>query len=110
MDIEKGARLAVVINGDWANFRGVRFFLRQYNHPEKEIGKSDGSHLLIASLVDSNDPHGLWIELYDEEHAKNPEIKKVAFMIPWQQVWAIAVVNDMPAVQIEARRIGFELS
>jgi hypothetical protein len=110
MDIEKGARVAVVINRDWANFRGVRFFLRQYNHPEKEIDRSDGSHLVIARLVDSNDPHGLWIELYTEEHAQKPEVKKVAFMIPWQQVWAIAVVDDMAAVQIEARRIGFEIS
>jgi len=99
MDIEKGTSVAVSVYTDWANYRGVRLFLRHYNNPEKEIDRSDGSHIITARLVESNDPHGIWIELYADKHAQDPGVKTVPFMIPWQQVLSIAVVEDVAAMQ-----------
>jgi hypothetical protein len=108
MKIDKGASIAVVVSRHWVNLRGVRMFLRQYNNPEREISGSDDSHVVFAKVLDSEDRNGLWIELYTNQHEQDPTVKRHQLFIPWSQVLSIVTADEFsPAVQEEARKIGF---
>jgi len=103
MKIDKGASVAVVINRHWANLQGVRMFLR----PEKDIGGADESHVVFATMLDSEDRNGLWIEL--TKHKEDSTVKRVSFLIPWSQILSVVVGEDdfSPDIREQARKIGF---
>ena len=108
MKIDKGTNVAVVVNRHWANLQGVRMFLRHYQDPEREIRGSDESHVMFADVLDSEDPKGLWIELYTDQHRKDPDVKRLPLFIPWGQVLSILIAEEFsPAIREEARQIGF---
>jgi|ERR1035438_940066 hypothetical protein len=108
MNIEKGASVAVVLNRDWANLKGVRLFLRQDQDPALEIGGEDNSHIVFAKVLDAEDPRGLWIELNTARHEEDPSVKRFSFLVPWDQVLTIVVTEEFsPAIREEARKIGF---
>ena len=105
MKIDKGVSVAVVINRHWANLQGVRMFLR----PEKDIGGADESHVVFATMLDSEDRNGLWIELNAAKHKQDPTVKVYSFLIPWNQVLGVVVGEDdfPPDIRDQARKIGF---
>ena len=108
MKIEKGTKVAVVVNRDWANLQGVRMFLRNYQDPQKEIRGTDESHVMFADVLDSEDQKGLWIELYTDQHRKDPTVKRLPLFIPWGQILSIVIAEEFsPAIREEARQIGF---
>lgn len=108
MNIPKNSSAAVVVDRDWANLAGVRIFLRRYQDPSKEVKGSDTSHLIMAKILDSEDRHGLWVELTAAKLAPDPTAKPFTLMIPWAKITAIALTEDWtPALQEEMRQIGF---
>ncbi len=83
-------------------------FLRHYQDPQKEIRGTDGSHVIFAEVLDSEDPKGLWIELYTDQHRNDPTVKRLPLFIPWGQVISIVIAQEFsPAIREEARQIGF---
>ncbi|MGE5818335.1 MAG: hypothetical protein ACM37Z_09955 [Deltaproteobacteria bacterium] len=104
MNIVKGANVAVVVNRHWANLQGVRMFLR----PEREIEGRDESHVVFARMLDSEDDHGLWIELNTAKHEQDPAVKRFQFLIPWSQVISVVVAEEFSAaIQEQAQKIAF---
>ncbi len=105
MRIEKGTSIALVVRREWANLAGVRVFLRQGESPPgKEVGGSDDSHIISAAVVDSDDPHGLWIELNTDLHEKDPTVKRYPFLVPWENILTIVL---SPEIYDAAKKIGF---
>jgi hypothetical protein len=103
MKIDKGTSVAVVINRHWANLQGVRMFLR----PEKDIGGADESHVVFATMLDSEDRNGLWIEV--TKRKEDSTVKRFSFLIPWSQILSVVVGEDdfSPDIRDQARKIGF---
>ena len=108
MQIPKNASAAIVVSREWANLAGVRMFLRRYQTPSKEIGGTDPSHLILAKVLDSEDNHGLWIELFTEQHRQDPTAERFSLMVPWNYITAIVLTEEWtPALQEEMRKVGF---
>lgn len=108
MQIEKGTSVAVVVNRDWANLRGVRLFLRQNQSPDQEIGGDDVSHIIFAKVLDGDDSRGLWVELNTDQHLTNQSVKRQSFLIPWNEVLTIVLAEKFsPAIWEEAKKTGF---
>jgi hypothetical protein len=108
MQIDKGARTAVVVKRTWANLHGVRMFLRRNENPQTEIRGVDESHILFATVIDSDDSRGVWIELAADEQPQESTVKPFRLLIPWSQILTIVVAEQFsPAVRQEARKIGF---
>ena len=108
MRIPKNASAVIVVDRNWANLAGIRVFLRRYETPSKEIGGTDSSHLIRARILDSEDNRGLWIELFTDQHRKDPTTKRLSLMIPWNNVIALVLSEEWtPALQEEIRKIGF---
>ena len=108
MKIEKGTNVAVVVKRHWVNLQGVRMFLRDYQDPQKEIRGTDESDIMFADVLDSEDPKGLWIELYPDQHRKDPTVKRLSLFIPWDEVLSILIAEEFsPTIREEARKIGF---
>lgn len=107
MQIEKGANVAVVVKRSWVNLHGVRMFLWPRHNPQTEIRGIDESHVLFATVLDSDDVRGVWIEL--EADPQEPEAAgNSRLMIPWSQVLTIVVATQFSAAtRQEARKIGF---
>ena len=108
MQIDKGASVAVVVNRTWVNLHGVRLFLRHDEGPHTDIRGVDGSHILFATVLDSNDAAGVWIEVQADKRKESPGLDRARMLIPWSQVLTIVVAEQFsPAIRQEARRIGF---
>ncbi|MEN6537663.1 MAG: hypothetical protein ABFD89_28685 [Bryobacteraceae bacterium] len=108
MHIDKGASVAVVLNRNWANLYGVRFFLRQNETPQREIRGVDESHIVFAEVLDADDSRGLWIELNTDRHREDPTVERFSFLVPWREVLTIVIAKEFsPAIREEARKIGF---
>jgi hypothetical protein len=104
MNIPKDASVAVVVNRNWANLQGVRMFLR----PEKKIEGTDESHVIFARVLDSEDEHGLWIELNTAKQEEDAAVKRFQFLIPWSQIVTIVVGEELSAHAPErVHKIGF---
>jgi len=108
MQIEKGARVAVVVNRDWVNLHGVKMFLRHHEGTKTDTRGVDESHVLFANVLDTEDVRGVWIEVQTEENGDNPALDRFRMLIPWSQVLTIVVAKEFsPAIRQEARKIGF---
>jgi hypothetical protein len=108
MNIDKGASAYVIISRDWANLRAIRIFLRQNHEPEREIRGTDDSHIVYAKILDSDDPHGLWIELNTAKHREDSAVKRYNFLIPWGSLLGIVVSEEFsPEIREEVRKLGF---
>ena len=108
MRIDKDARVAVVVNRAWANLHGVKLFLRSHESPQAEIRGVDESHILFATVLDSDDARGLWIESMTDRKKQDSPAERFHLMVPWNQVLAIAVAEQFsPAIREEARKIAF---
>ncbi|MBI2817458.1 MAG: hypothetical protein HYX72_11015 [Acidobacteria bacterium] len=108
MVISKNSSAAIVVDRDWANLAGVRIFLRRYQDPSKEVKGSDTSHLILAKILESEDRHGLWVEMRADKVPADQVSKPLTLMIPWTKITAIALTEDWtPALQEEMRQIGF---
>lgn len=108
MNVDKGASAAIAIRRDWANLRAIRLFLRQHDNPEREIRGTDDGHLVFAKILDSEDPHGLWIELNTEKHREDSTVKRYSLLVPWSEVLAIVIGEEFsPTIRDEARKVGF---
>ena len=105
MDIPKNALAAIVVDREWTNLKGVRIFLKRYQEAATETKGLESPHLILARIVDSEDRHGLWVELFCE---KGRDVKPLTLMIPWSKITAVALTEDWtPALQEEMRQIGF---
>ena len=104
MKIDKGTSVAVVVYRNWVNLYWVRKFVRYHEEPEREV-RGDESHVLLARVLDADDPHGLWVELHA---AQGPAASPFKLMVPWNQILSVVLPEkDFPGdVVDEARRIG----
>jgi len=108
MQIDKNASMAVIVSRTWANLHGVRMFLRQHEKPQTETRGVDESHILFATVLDSEDARGVWIELTADQQKTNSAVGRVSLLVPWSQVLSIVVAEQFSAaIRQEARRIGF---
>src|SRR5581483_2299041 len=94
MQIDKDACVAVVVKRTWANLHGVRMFLRWKETPQSEIRGVDESHILFATVLDSEDPRGVWIELVVGDQTQVSPVKPVHLLIPWSQILTIVVAEQ----------------
>jgi hypothetical protein len=107
MQIDKNAAIAVVVKQTWANLHGVKMFLRQEN-PQAEIRGVDESHILFATVLDSDDARGVWIELTANKQKQDSHGARFSLLVPWSEVLTIVVAEQFSAaIRQEARRIGF---
>jgi hypothetical protein len=108
MQIDKDASVAVVVNRAWANLHGVKMFLRPHENPQAEIRGVDESHILFATVLDSGDIRGLWIETTPDKKKQDSPVERLSLLVPWNQVLTIAVAEQFsPAIRQEARKIEF---
>lgn len=108
MKIDKGANVAVVVKQAWANLHGVKMFLRQGEGSQTDIRGVDESHIMFATILDAEDPTGIWIDVHTFKQGEKPDVDRVRMLIPWSQVLTIVVAEQFsPAIRQEARRIGF---
>ncbi len=108
MQLDKDASIAVVVKRTWANLHGVKMFLRQQDSPQTEIRGVDESHIIFATVLDSDDARGVWIELAASGQKRDPAVERFSILIPWSQVLTIVVAEHFsPAIRQEARKIGF---
>ena len=108
MQIDKDARVAVVVNRAWANLHGVKLFLRSHENPQAEVRGVDESHILFVTVLDSGDARGLWIESAKDKKKPESAVERFRLLVPWNQVLAIAIADQFsPAIREEARKIAF---
>lgn len=108
MQIDKAASIAVVVTRTWANLHGVKMFLRQHENPQNEIRGVDDSHILFATVLDSDDARGLWIELPGDKQKQDSAAERFSLLVPWSQVLTVVVAEQFSAaIRQEARKIEF---
>jgi hypothetical protein len=108
MQLDKDASIAVVVKREWANLHGVRMFLRPHENPQPEIRGVDESHILFATILDSEDARGIWIELTADRREPDSAVERFSLLVPWSQVLTIVVAKQFSsAIRQEARKIGF---
>jgi hypothetical protein len=108
MQIDKGASIAVVVRRTWANLHGIKMFLRQHENPQTEIRGVDESHILFATILDSDDARGVWIQLTPDKKQADSGTGPVSLLIPWSQLLTIVIADQFSAsIRQEARKIGF---
>ena len=108
MQIDKNASIAVVVRRTWANLHGVRMFLRPQESAQTEIRGVDESHILFATVLDSDDPRGVWIGLASGKQPDDSAAGSVSILVPWSEVLTIVVAEHFSAaIRQEARKIGF---
>jgi hypothetical protein len=106
MQIAKNTSVAMIVKRTWANLHGVRMFLRHHDNPTTEIRGVDESHIIFATVLDSEDASGVWIALPADK--QKPESPMFSLLVPWSQVLTIVVGEQFsPAIRREARKIGF---
>ena len=108
MQIDKHASIAVVVKRAWANLHGVKMFLRQHENVQAEIRGVDESHILFATVLDSEDARGVWIELTANKQQQDSTAERFSVLVPLSQVLTIVVAEQFSAaIRQEARKIGF---
>ena len=108
MHIDKDASIAVVVKRTWANLHGVKMFLRPHENPQAEIRGVDDSHILFATVLDSDDARGLWIELTANQQKEDSAAEPFSLLVPWSQVLTVVIAEQFsPAIRQEARKIEF---
>jgi hypothetical protein len=108
MQIDKNASIAVIVKRTWANLHGVRMFLRQQENPRAEIRGVDESHIIFATVLDSEDARGVWIALAADKQKPESSAGRVSLLVPWSQVLTIVVGEQFSsAIRQEARKIEF---
>src|ERR1700675_3075744 len=96
--------IVLVVQRSWANLQGVRLIIRE----GKEIKPGDDSHVINARVLNSEDPHGLWVELNTEKHRQDPSVELLSIMIPWNVILMIGIEKEFaPHLWKEARKAGF---
>ena len=108
MQIDKNASIAVIVRRTWANLHGVRMFLRPQESPQTESRGVDESHILFATVLDSDDARGVWIGLTADKQQPDSAAGRVSLLVPWTEVLTIVVAEQFSAaIRQEARKIGF---
>ena len=108
MRLDKDASIAVVVKRTWANLHGVKMFLRPLDNPQAEIRGVDESHILFATVLDSEDERGVWIELAANKPKQDSAVERFSLLIPWSEILTIVVAKQFSAaIRQEARKIGF---
>src|SRR5690242_3006268 len=108
MQIDKNASIAVIVKRTWANLHGVRMFLRPHESPQAEIRGVDESHILFATVVDSEDARGIWIDVTGDKEKPASAAARVSLLVPWSEVLTIVVADEFSAaIRQEARKIEF---
>lgn len=108
MQIDKNASIAVVVRRTWANLHGVKMFLRPQDSPQSEIRGVDESHILFATVLDSDDARGVWIGLTNDKQEPDSTVGRVSMLVPWSEVLTIILAEQFSAaIRQEARKIGF---
>jgi hypothetical protein len=108
VQIEKGAKIAVIVERTWVNLHGVKMFLRPQENPQTEIRGVDESHIIFGKVLDGDDARGVWIEVIANGQKQEPTEERFILLVPWSRVLSIVVANEfLPAIRLEARRIGF---
>jgi hypothetical protein len=108
MQIAKDASIAVVVKRTWANLHGVKMFLRPHENPQAEIRGIDDSHILFATVLDSDDARGLWIELTANQQQQDSAGEPFSLLVPWSEILTVVIAKQFsPAIRQEARKIEF---
>jgi hypothetical protein len=92
MRLKMNALTAVVVRKSWAHLQAIQMFL--HDRPSAET--ADDSYTLLARVLDDSDARGLWIELESAQDLPDASADRPALMIPWQEVLATIVSNDLP--------------
>ena len=83
-------------------------FLRQHGNPQTEIRGVDESHIIFATVLDSDDARGVWIELTADKQKQASAVERFNLLIPWSQILTIIVAEQFSTeIRQEARKIGF---
>jgi hypothetical protein len=108
MQIAKNANIAVIVRRTWANLHGVKMFLRPQDSPLREIRGVDESHILFATVLDSDDVRGVWIGITPDKNQPDSAVGRVSILVAWSEVLSIVVADQFSAaIRQEARKIGF---
>jgi hypothetical protein len=122
MRLKLNAMTAVVVRKSWANLEAIRTFLRgrtldctfDSRSDGKPDGKSNGtsdenqddSCTILARVVDDSHERGLWIELDTEKELKDAGTERPALMIPWREVLAVVVAQNLVAQNLVAKDLA----
>jgi len=83
-------------------------FLRWPDNPQTEIRGVDESHIIFATVLDSNDARGVWIETNVDRKDQNLATERFKLLVPWTEVLTVVVAEQFSAaIRQEARKIGF---
>ena len=99
MQIPKATTGWIVVSKDWSELGGVRFLLGPADGP---LNPNEASHMLVASVLDDSDSHGLWIEL-NTGHEKWPGKPTFRMLIPWHYIISIVWSEE----SVPKKTIGF---
>jgi hypothetical protein len=96
--------IMLVVQRSWANLQGVRTIIRD----GREIKDGDDSHIITGKVLNSEDPHGLWLELNTDKHKQHPSMELLSVMIPWHVILMVGISKEFaPHLWKEARKAGF---
>jgi len=96
--------IVLVVERSWANLRGVRAIIRE----GREIKEGDDSHIIEAKVLDSEDTHGLWVELNDGKAVVGiVEIIKPYYPDPSDETGKFGMV-DIRAIRPLPREVTLE--
>ena len=96
MDIKPRGNAVIVVRSAWASLPLVKALLQGPQLTNKYL-------ILIATVADSTDFHGLVIEIRDQEDFP----KQRRLLIPWSQILAVYWSPEMAADLPTKQKIGF---
>lgn len=104
MHIPAGVTCGIAVDAGWRHSGAVNALIGPPDNPK---AKASGSSLIIAKILDTDDPYGLWIEL-NSEQKRNPGYPILRFVIPWRFIFGVCVdPSDLPEVTHSGKHYGF---
>jgi hypothetical protein len=90
----------IVVRKDWWNSAGVALIL----HSGSQSESTSDTHLIIAPIRDTNDPHGVWLKHIPTTYERQDgAVVTMDFLVPWFAVVALGVVPESE----KATAVGF---
>ena len=81
----------IEVRKDWFDSAGVSGIL----HSGRPSGSEGNTHLIIAPILGTNDPHGVWLKnITTTARRQDSAIVKMDFLIPWNAIVALGVVPE----------------
>jgi len=122
MRLKMNTMTAVVVRRSWANLEAIRTFLHDRtlgctsdHASDRSLDRTsdgtpdenlDDSCTILARVVDDSHERGLWIELDTEKELKDPAAERPVLMIPWAEVLAIVVAQNLVAKNLARKNLA----